>query len=104
MAFGQLEKLLMKASLEPQFRREMVRLGETAGARYACGEDEARLLAELLANQGAGLAAVLAVIEAAIDARLSLGLSGKLPHEIVEDRTNPERSGDVGTAMSRYVG
>lgn len=104
MAFGQLEKLLMKASLEPRFRREMVRLGETAGARFACDEDEARILAELLADQGAGLAAVLAVIEAAIDARLSLGLSGKLPHEIVDDRANPGRSGDLGTAMSRHVG
>ena len=88
----------MKASLEPEFRQELVNLGRTACTRFACDEDEAKLLAELLDNDGAGLDAVLSVMDAAFDVRLSLGLSGKLPHEIVDDRAIPGTLGNLSDA------
>ncbi|MBP1293579.1 MULTISPECIES: hypothetical protein [Bradyrhizobium] len=82
MAYGQMEKLLIKAILEPDFGKELISQGRSAGARYGSDQGEAAALSELLANDGAGLAAVLSVIDTAIDARLSLGLFGRLPHEL----------------------
>jgi hypothetical protein len=103
MAFGQLEKLLMKAVLEPNFRREMS-LGENAGTRFACEEDEAKLLAGLLANEGAGLNAIMSVIETAIDVRLTLGLSGKFPHELDSEQPGQNRFPGSSDALNRHAG
>jgi hypothetical protein len=103
MVYGQVEKLLMKMLLEPQFRKEVISLGKTACARFSCDEGEAEVLLALLANQGAGLAAVLSVIESAIDVRLSLGLCGKFPHDL-PDGHRRERFTSPGDAFNTHAG
>jgi hypothetical protein len=103
MVFGQLEKLLMKAVLEPDFRRELTSLGDAA-ARFGCGGDEAKALAGLLANEGAGLNAVMSVIETAIDVRVSLGLWGKWPHDLVGEQPGQNRFAGPGDALNRHAG
>jgi hypothetical protein len=104
MVFGQLEKLLMKAVLEPDFRRELTSPGEAAAARFGCGGDEAKALAGLLANEGAGLNAVMSVIETAIDVRVCLGLWGKLPHDLAGEQPGQNRFAGPGDALNRHAG
>jgi hypothetical protein len=104
MVYGQVEKLLMKALLEPGFRKDIVALGKSACMCFACDKEEGEVLSALLANEGAGLAAVLSALEAAIDVRLSLGLYGKLPHELADGQL--DQRGFVGhsAAMNAHAG
>jgi hypothetical protein len=104
MVYGQIEKLLMQALLDPGFRKELVALGRSAGPRFACDSREADVLAALLADDGAGLTAILSVVESAIDVRLSLGLYGKPPHELPDRPVNQFGSGAQSTAMNAYAG
>jgi hypothetical protein len=104
MVFGQVEKLLMQALLDPGFRNELVTLGQSAAPRFACSNGEADVLGALLAHDGAGLAAVLSVLDSAIDVRVSLGLYGKPPHELPDRPVNQFGSGAQSTAINAYAG
>jgi hypothetical protein len=104
MVYGQVEKLLMQALLDPGFRKELVALRESAAPRFACDGGQAEVLGTLLANDGAGLAAVLSVLDSAIDVRVSLGLYGKPPHELPDGQLNRPGSGAQSTAMNAYAG
>ena len=42
MVYGQVEKLLMQALLDPGFRTEIVAAGASAAPRFACDGSEAR--------------------------------------------------------------
>jgi len=70
--FQQLEKVLAKAALDPNFAAQLRQLGTSAKARFACDIKEGQILDLLLELEGAGLQAILNVIEAGIDTRLAI--------------------------------
>lgn len=70
MDMPQVQKVLIRAVLDPAFRDALRRLGPAAGTRFGCAPAEDALLTQLLADDGAGLDAVVAVADAATDTRL----------------------------------
>ena len=59
MAFSQLEKILTKTAFDATFTSSLISYGSSAKERYACAENEGKVLDLLLDNQGEGLNSLL---------------------------------------------